>query len=194
MSNYEPPPPPGQPWGTPPADAPPPPPGQPGGQQPPGWGAPPGAPGQPYGAPPYGGQQLPPYGQFGSPQANWAPTAGGQGQLADWGSRAGAFLIDWVIIAVPVIILYILGAAITVFFTVIGWLVALGGGIWFAVQVGQFGQSPGMRVLGLRCINKNTGQTLGAGMGVVRAICHIVDSIICYIGYLWPLWDETSKL
>jgi uncharacterized RDD family membrane protein YckC len=92
-----------------------------------------------------------------------------------------------------VIILYILGAAITVFFTVIGWLVALGGGIWFAVQVGQFGQSPGMRVIGLKCINKNTGQTLGAGMGVVRAICHIVDSIICYIGYLWPLWDADKQ-
>ena len=38
-----------------------------------------------------------------------------------------------------------------------------------------------------------TGQPIGAGMGVVRAIAHFVDGIICYVGYLWPLWDAQKQ-
>jgi uncharacterized RDD family membrane protein YckC len=30
-------------------------------------------------------------------------------------------------------------------------------------------------------------------MGVVRTIAHIVDSIICYIGWLFPLWDPKRQ-
>ncbi len=30
-------------------------------------------------------------------------------------------------------------------------------------------------------------------MGVVRTIAHIVDSIICYIGWLFPLWDAQRQ-
>jgi hypothetical protein len=26
-------------------------------------------------------------------------------------------------------------------------------------------------------------------MSVIRQICHVVDTIICYLGWLWPLWD-----
>ena len=34
-----------------------------------------------------------------------------------------------------------------------------------------------------------TGQPIGFTNGVIRQLAHIVDSIICYIGYLFPLWD-----
>jgi hypothetical protein len=34
---------------------------------------------------------------------------------------------------------------------------------------------------------------LGGGMGIVRTIAHIVDSIICYIGWLFPLWDAKRQ-
>ena len=59
--------------------------------------------------------------------------------------------------------------------------------------VGAKGQSPGMALMGLRCIGEETGQVIGGGMGVVRTIAHIVDSIICYIGWLFPLWDAKRQ-
>jgi hypothetical protein len=31
------------------------------------------------------------------------------------------------------------------------------------------------------------------GMAFVRDLCHIVDSLICYIGYLFPLWDAQRQ-
>ena len=185
MSDYDPSTPGGeQPWG-----APQPPGSQPGG----GWGSPPGA-GPPPGGQPYGGQQLPPYSQFGSPQSNWAPPNASGTQLADWGPRAGGFLIDWLIIFVPSLVLDVLASATKAgFFVFLGYVWGIGMWIWFSVQVGTAGNSPGMRVVGLRCVSKNTGQTIGPGMAIVRWLLHIIDSLICFIGWFMPLWDSQRQ-
>ena len=50
-----------------------------------------------------------------------------------------------------------------------------------------------MRVMGLKCVNEQTGEPIGGGLGVVRAIAHFVDGLICYIGYLFPLWDKKRQ-
>jgi uncharacterized RDD family membrane protein YckC len=100
--------------------------------------------------------------------------------------------VDFAMIFVVAIIAVILGR-VTVAFSLLGDLVVIAAGIWFAVQVGQTGQSPGMRVVGLRCIGSQTGQPIGGGLGVVRAIAHFIDSIICYVGWLFPLWDSQRQ-
>ena len=38
-----------------------------------------------------------------------------------------------------------------------------------------------------------TGQPIGGGMSFVRQLLHIVDGLPCYIGYLWPLWDDKRQ-
>jgi uncharacterized RDD family membrane protein YckC len=190
-----------QPWG------PPQPPPQPTG----GWGAPPGAgpaagpsyggqvyEGQPppYGnPPPGGGQQLPPYSQFTSPQqSNWGAPSPGLGQLADWAPRAGAFVIDWLIIFVPSLVLDILTSATnSAFFEILAYIWGIGMWVWFSVQVGTTGSSPGMRTVGLRCVSKATGQNIGTGTAILRWVLHIVDSIICFIGWFMPLWDSKRQ-
>ena len=30
-------------------------------------------------------------------------------------------------------------------------------------------------------------------MAFVRDLCHIIDQVICYIGYLFPLWDAKRQ-
>ncbi len=186
-----------QPWGSP--------------QNPPqpgtGWGAPPGA-GPPPGAPPYGnqpppygaptpngGQQLPSYSQFGSPQqANWGTPPPGVGQLADWAPRAGGFVIDWLIIFVPSLVLDILTSATnSAFFEILAYIWGIGMWVWFSVQVGTTGSSPGMRVVGLRCVSKSTGQYIGTGTAILRWLLHIVDTIICFLGWFWPIWDSQRQ-
>jgi RDD family len=189
-----------QPWGPPQS------PPQPTG----GWGAPPGAgsaPGPSYGGPSYGdqayggqpppggGQQLPPYSQFSSPQqANWGAPSPGLGQLADWAPRAGGFVIDWLIIFVPSLVLDILTSATNSdFFEVLAYIWGIGMWVWFSVQVGTTGSSPGMRTVGLKCVSKATGQNIGTGTAILRWVLHIVDSIICFIGWFWPLWDSQRQ-
>ncbi|WP_197695985.1 RDD family protein, partial [Mycobacterium sp. E1715] len=38
-----------------------------------------------------------------------------------------------------------------------------------------------------------TGQPIGFGMSVVRSLAHFVDAIICFIGFLFPLWDSKRQ-
>ncbi|MFC4054399.1 RDD family protein [Actinomadura syzygii] len=190
---------------------------QPGyGQQPPaqpGYGQPPAQPG--YGQPPaqpgYG--QQPPSAQpgYGAPP----PAApgyqevhhhhyGGGGQLAEWGSRAGGYIIDYLIFMAPFWVLYFIGgllassgsggaAAIGILFYLIGFALMIGAGLWICYQEGTTGQSIGKRQLGIRLVSAQTGQPIGFGMAIARKFAHIADSFLCYIGFLWPLWDERKQ-
>jgi uncharacterized RDD family membrane protein YckC len=112
------------------------------------------------------------------------------GNLAEWWPRVLAYLIDMVPIIVLVLIATVLHVAIVV---ILVYLVVIAYSIWLPIQVGQVGSSPGMRVIGLKCISESTGQPIGGGMGFVRSIAHVVDGIICDIGFLFPLWDSKKQ-
>lgn len=113
--------------------------------------------------------------------------------LADWGNRALGLLLDTALFIVPYLVLYVLGLTVSGAFLILAYLLGFGWSIFLAVQLGRSGATPGMRVIGLRCIGMRTGQPIGGGMGFVRYLCHIVDGIICFVGYLWPLWDRQRQ-
>ncbi len=48
-------------------------------------------------------------------------------------------------------------------------------------------------MLNLRLVSEETGQPIGTLMAFVRDICHIIDSVICLVGYLFPLWDAKRQ-
>ena len=124
--------------------------------------------------------------------ATSGPRVSQWGTLADWGPRALGFLIDVALIIAAEIIFFILALIIKPLIFLVGF-VGLGGWVFMAWQIGEFGQTPGMRVVGLRCINNQSGQLLGFGMGVVRGLACIVNSIICYVGWFFPLWDNERQ-
>ena len=75
----------------------------------------------------------------------------------------------------------------------LGALLYLAVFIWnVCLKQGRTGYSVGKGVLGIRLLKEETGQPIGAGMSFVRQIAHVLDSI-CYIGYLWPLWDRKRQ-
>jgi len=101
---------------------------------------------------------------------------------------------------VAIIIGAILGtvsSGLFVLFRVIGSVAALAWAAWIAVQIGQTGQSPGMRATGLKAVRKDSGAPVGTGMGVARWLVHIVLGILCFIplliDYLFPLWDADKQ-
>jgi len=109
---------------------------------------------------------------------------------ANWGQRVGAYLID----IAPIVILEIIfvrlvfALFIVVMIASIGWTIS---NRWY--QGGTTGQSLGKKALRIRLVSEETGQPIGMLMAFVRDICHIVDSIICYIGWLFPLWDAKRQ-
>ncbi|MFF3992408.1 RDD family protein [Streptomyces cyaneofuscatus] len=184
-----------------------PPQGPPQGQ--PGYGypqqAPQGVPQQGYGYP----QQQPGYPpQTGYPQQPGQPYGGGypQGQpgygggvpeLAHWGLRAGGLIIDGLIIGAPYLVLAGIGGAmgdsVGGFIVLIGFLLMIGLSFWQLYQEGTTGQTIGKKAVGIRLLREADGRPLGFGMAFVRRLAHFLDSIACYIGWLWPLWDEKKQ-
>jgi len=59
--------------------------------------------------------------------------------------------------------------------------------------LGGQGQSFGKRALGLTLVAESTGQPIGMAKAFLRDLAHIVDGLICYIGYLFPLWDQKRQ-
>lgn len=164
-------------------------PGQPGqyGQDPGQYGQPGGYPGQPtaYGQQPHGAQPYGGYGYDGQPT----------GELASWPIRVGALLIDSLIYSVP----YAIGNLITqnqgpAIVAILCYLVAVG--LWIynrIIQQGRTGQSWGKRALSIKLVGAQTGQPVGAGKTFLREVTHILDGLPCYLGYLWPLWDDKKQ-
>ena len=75
----------------------------------------------------------------------------------------------------------------------LGALYVLAIGIWNRWIKGGQGQTVGRKVAGVTVVKEATGQPLGTGMAFVRDLAHIADNIICYIGWLFPLWDAKRQ-
>ncbi len=210
----DPPPPP-----PPPGNYPPPPPG-PGGYPPPppppqGGGYPP----PPPPPPAAGGYQPPPQATAGYPPPAAPGPALPTEAYTPWLTRVLAWLID----SVPIFIVegigyaILLGTSDTTCITdstgydtgqycasgasTIGQLsvglagvLALAYGIWnWGYRQGTTGSSIGKSIMKFKVVSEKTGQPIGFGMSIVRQLAHIIDGAICYIGYLFPLWDAKRQ-
>ena len=192
---------------TPPPGDYPPPPGPPPGSYPP---PPPGPPGG-YPPPPPGNYPPPPgVGPFATlPTEAYTP----------WIKRVGAWIID----GIPVAILSGVGqglmyatgenncvstsgensygvsctsnpSALGLILSLVFGLAALAFAIWnYGYRQGTTGSSIGKSVLKFKVVSEKTGQPIGFGLSIVRQLAHIVDAIICYIGYLFPVWDAKRQ-
>ena len=118
---------------------------------------------------------------------------------ANWGQRAGAYLIDYAPVLAGWIVVFILDLIIqSAAFALILWFLFSVGtlGWWIynrAITMGNTGQSLGKRVVGIKLVSEATGAPIGAGMAFVRDLAHIVDAVICYVGFLFPLWDARAQ-
>lgn len=171
----------------------------------------------PYGQPnPYG--QQPAYGQPAYGQAPYGQPGYGAPALdyASWFKRVGSYLIDALLTSLAGFPLWIgygiliasaetttnpdgttttsmNGGGVSLLLILVGIITSVAFFVWnTCMKQGRTGYSIGKSALGTRLIAEQTGQPIGAGMAFVRYLCHILDSI-CYIGYLWPLWDAKRQ-
>lgn len=54
------------------------------------------------------------------------------------------------------------------------------------------GGSPGKRAVGIRLVGMDY-RPIGTGRALGRAIVRIFSGAICYLGYLWMLWDPNKQ-
>jgi uncharacterized RDD family membrane protein YckC len=160
--------------------------------------------------PPEGRSELPqmPRGIWESTEpAEEAPAA----DYATWGSRAGAWILDTILLAIPwaVAVVFFVAAASAedrgddaTSLWVLGGLTAAAALIipfvYFAILHGnERGQSVGKRATGIRVRRADGVSPLGTGRALGRyAITAVVGSFVgplILIDYLWPLWDGRNQ-
>jgi uncharacterized RDD family membrane protein YckC len=68
---------------------------------------------------------------------------------------------------------------------------------WLAYNLlylqGTTGQSFGKKVVGIAVYQAGTSRPLGPGLTLARQLVHFVDAVPCYLGFLWPLWDNEKR-
>lgn len=135
-----------------------------------------------------------------------------------WIKRVLAFLIDWtpiwLVFFVPMIGLLITDGG-ECFAAMYGsgstFCTTASSDLWLSVQVfgllpaaiyffwnfcyrqGKTGQSIGKSVLKFKVVSEKNWQPIGFWLSLVRQVAHYVDQLICYVGYLWPLWDDKRR-
>lgn len=172
---------------------------------------PPTAPPGPEGAPSYGGP-VPPGGwhqPIAQPQPGWYGSP-----LASWGSRFAAWIIDGLILLVPVIVLSIVVVAVATGSDTAGWVSGVLAFFTYLIvlflyspllmmRAGEHnGQTLGKQALGIRVVRDN-GDSMGFGWAALREIVvkgflvAFASSVIPFLPWLldnlWPLWDGENR-
>lgn len=172
---------------------------------------------QPYGQQSYGqqsygqqpqGQQG--YGQGDQPTGAWAQAPYGQQagygqyqaapQYASWGKRALGWLLDYFL---PGIVVGMLAGVIqpqppvtaaqpTVQMNWAQPLLTLVLFLILSFVSAKTGQTWGRKVAKTQLVGED-GRPIGLGRSFIRYIAHVVDSIILFIGWLFPLWDSKRQ-
>jgi uncharacterized RDD family membrane protein YckC len=119
---------------------------------------------------------------------------------ASWGSRVGAYLLDSLIIVVPLVVLIVVAVAVDVWvLVVLGYLGTLVVPFVYFTYFhgGASGQTPGKRALGIRVVSDQTGESIGYGRAFGRYAITVLFAWVLFLplvlDYLWPLWDTRNQ-
>ena len=60
--------------------------------------------------------------------------------------------------------------------------------------LGRTGQTWGRKIANVKVVDQNTMQPLGFGRALGRSLfAYFISSTVCYLGYLWMLWDGQKQ-
>lgn len=129
--------------------------------------------------------------------------------MAQWGQRVAAFVLDLVVLAVPlaIIVTVIAGTAVssgTISSTHVGRRVWEAIGVAVVVCLGYFsfldggrvGQTIGKMAVGIAVRDITTGDSIGAGRALLRRFLFLAayfGLILFIINALSPLWDRRRQ-
>lgn len=133
------------------------------------------------------------------------PPVPGAVTYATFGQRAGAVILDGLLIMgavfavflVAAVVGFVLGLVHETLGVAAGGLLAFAGyftvliGVMF-LEAGPYGQTPGKHIVGIRVLDTG-GRPLSKGLSVGRYLAKVISGLPCYLGYLWALWDADNR-
>jgi uncharacterized RDD family membrane protein YckC len=149
---------------------------------------------------------LPSYPEEAAEREATQPLPGGERQYAGWGRRLAAYLIDGLLLAIPIAIAFVVVIASSPGEDDDGAWAVLGIAylitlvlpfVYFTVMHGgERGQTFAKRWLGIRVTSDGTGGSIGHGRAFGRYAIQFVFWIFfipAVLDYLWPLWDTKNQ-
>lgn len=130
------------------------------------------------------------------------------GELASWGRRFVALIIDGIVMGLASFAVLLPGfyqigstddvnAPIPAVFWVGAGVALLLNIAYHGVYQGKTGQTIGKKVMGIYLVDMTAGSTVGVARGIGRYLISIVLANLCFFysffDYLWPLWDQRNQ-
>lgn len=120
------------------------------------------------------------------------------GQLAGFGQRLGAWLVDSVIVWVLIVSLAVLANipvddSSPLFAIRIAALFGFPGLLLMQWMWEASGQSPGKGYVGIRVVDQRSGRSPGTAKGLGRLVAKYISGLPLFLGYLWAAWDREDQ-
>jgi uncharacterized RDD family membrane protein YckC len=149
--------------------------------------------------------ELTPYPEAASEREEAQGPPGGDVVYSGWWRRAGALLVDSILVFVVIAVVF--GLAFGVFvidetaggiLLILAIVLAIAGPIWYWIYFTgrEPGQTIGKKALGIRVRNADQDRAIGYGASAGRYLITFVFGIFyipALIDYLWPLWDSRNQ-
>jgi len=115
------------------------------------------------------------------------------------GERLVAYIVDTLVITGRLILVLLAGALFAVIAAAATFLIWTIGGI--GVILGYFpyfwvkgGQTPGLKLFGMRVVRDRDGGPVGLGSALLRLFgLYVVDGLVLYIGFIWIFIDKRNR-
>ena len=113
------------------------------------------------------------------------------------GERLIAYIVDGLLISLIAVVGFVLGTILVVIFWPLGLIVYLATPIvclayfpWFWHRTGQ---TPGLRMFGMRVVRDSDGGPVSVGAALLRLVGYWIDSLVFYLGFIWIFIDKRKR-
>ena len=140
---------------------------------------------------------------YGYTQHGYGYSYGPSAVYSGFWRRVGAYFVDSIIVGIPTNLVRIVASAgsggtfigplspgTSVAVTVINFAVGV---TYFAWLDGTRGQTVGKMAFGIKVVDVDTSDVIGAGRGVGRYFARILSGLALGLGFLWMLWDDRKQ-
>ncbi len=133
--------------------------------------------------------------QWQAPETEPGPAPGVD--FADPGSRLVAYIVDVIVNMVVIVALFIVTIVAVVVAPILSVLPILGIVIvplvYFPYYWQRSGQTPGMKMTGIKVVRDSDGGPVSWGSAILRLIGYWVSGAVFYIGYIWIFVDKRKR-
>ena len=127
-------------------------------------------------------------------------------RFAGPGARLVAYIIDTIAVSALILVVMLVFGALTAGAAAggAGALAVFGGLVLFLAVIAlallyfpffwaRDGQTPGMKVFGIRVVRDRDGGPISGGQALLRLLGYFVNGMVLYVGYVWILIDKRRR-